>query len=230
MIENEDRSSHWQALAEQLGLDPEKPAGPRPPSPEKATAPIARVEPSVEPSRSMEAPMWEPLDEEVADAPRDRMRDSEIAQEVIETSTKVEQPTQREPGTTDQNEDESEGERGGKRRSGRRRRRRSRSGDSPPGDDKSAAPGDESVGEQPDTIVQEKEPDDASRERSRRRGRGRRRSGDKDAPRREETPTTDAQTEQPAADAGEDADLDDLSNWQAPSWQELIGSLYRPER
>jgi hypothetical protein len=24
--------------------------------------------------------------------------------------------------------------------------------------------------------------------------------------------------------------LDDLSNWNVPSWQELIASLYRPDR
>ena len=174
--------------------------------------------------------MWEPLDEEVADVPPIRMRDLENVQEIVEPSTNVELPAERESGATDQHEDESEGEHGGKRRSGRRRRRRSRSGDSPAGDEKSAAPGDESAAEEPETTVQRKEPDDAPRERSRRRGRGRRRNSDKDAPRREETPTTDAQVEKPAADLGEDADLDDLSNWQAPSWQELIGSLYRPDR
>jgi hypothetical protein len=76
----------------------------------------------------------------------------------------------------------------------------------------------------------EKNADEGPRERSRRRGRGRRRGGDKTASRREESPATDVPDEEPVADAGEDADLDDLSNWQAPSWQELIGSLYRPDR
>ncbi len=230
MIENEDRSSHWQALAEQLGLEPEKSTAPRPPTPEKAAAPTTRLEPPVERGRSAEAPMWEPINKEVADASRDRMRDAESVQEVVEISSKLEQPTERESGSRDQSEDESEGERGGKRRSGRRRRRRSRSGDSPAGDEKSAAPGEKCAGVEPEATAQEKESGDAPRERSRPRGRGRRRSGDKDAPRREETPTTDVQTEKPAADVGEDADLDDLSNWQAPSWQELIGSLYRPDR
>jgi hypothetical protein len=28
----------------------------------------------------------------------------------------------------------------------------------------------------------------------------------------------------------EDEDIDDLSNWNVPSWAELIASLYRPER
>ena len=34
-------------------------------------------------------------------------------------------------------------------------------------------------------------------------------------------------------EGAEEADLDDvrsLSNWNVPSWNELIGSLYRPER
>jgi len=230
MIQNDDRSNHWQALAEQLGLEPEKPIAPRPPTFEKASAPPAPLEPPVEPSRSMEAPMWEPLDEEVTFAPRERKRDSEKVPEVVQASTKVEQPTELESGTTHQNEDESEGERSGKRRSGRRRRRRSRPGDAPPGDEKPAAPGDESAAEERETIVRESASDDSPREPSGRRGRGRRRSGDKDAPRREETATLTAQAEKPAIEPDEDADLDDLSNWQAPSWQELIGSLYRPER
>ena len=28
----------------------------------------------------------------------------------------------------------------------------------------------------------------------------------------------------------DDEELDDLSNWNVPSWQELIASLYRPDR
>src|SRR6266849_6588562 len=119
MIENDDRASHWQALAEQLGLEPEKPTAPSPPTPAKAATPTARVEPPAERSRSMEAPMWEPLDEEVADVPPIRMRDLENVQEIVEPSTNVELPAERESGATDQHEDESEGEHGGKRRSGR---------------------------------------------------------------------------------------------------------------
>ena len=61
-----------------------------------------------------------------------------------------------------------------------------------------------------------------------RRGRGRSRS--KGAP-ADDAPeeAADQEESQPSRAADEDDD-DNLSNWTVPSWQELIASLYRPER
>jgi hypothetical protein len=229
MIENEDRSSHWQVLAEQLGLEPEKPAAPRPPAPEKAVAPAARLGPAVERSVSMKAPTPEPNDAEEENARRDWKGAPE---NVAETPPIAEQPAQRERPGSDQGEGEgeAEGERGSKQRSGRRRRRRSRSADSSAPNETVTGPADDSAVNEPKAKSAEKDSDDSPRERSGRGGRGRRRGGDRAASPRVETPVTNAQDEEPVVDAAEDADLDDLSNWQAPSWQELIGSLYRPDR
>jgi hypothetical protein len=38
---------------------------------------------------------------------------------------------------------------------------------------------------------------------------------------------TSVEEEEDADDGGE---VDDLSNWNAPSWNDLIDSLYRPDR
>jgi hypothetical protein len=77
-------------------------------------------------------------------------------------------------------------------------------------------------------------PSDEKRERGRRRGRGR--------PRREEIAERPAEVDEEAAseepveepkdkeDDAPDDDIDTLSDWNVPSWQELIASLYRPER
>jgi hypothetical protein len=45
-------------------------------------------------------------------------------------------------------------------------------------------------------------------------------------PAAEETPP-DATAVEPDED---DEEVENLSNWNVPSWQELIASLYRPER
>ena len=83
--------------------------------------------------------------------------------------------------------------------------------DLPPGVDRGAAPVDPE-GEQP---------------RRRGRGRGRPRSREEEVHQAEEAAAVPEPLPEPDAD---DSDVSDLSNWTVPSWQELIGSLYRPER
>jgi hypothetical protein len=69
--------------------------------------------------------------------------------------------------------------------------------------------------------------------RRRERGRGRRAKATRDAT---DTPAvTDEQEDLRAKEdilvsAPEDDDADDMSGWSIPSWQDLIDSLYRPER
>jgi hypothetical protein len=81
----------------------------------------------------------------------------------------------------------------------------------------------------PDTESEE----ESSQRPPRRRSRGR-------APEREEAPRVAAVEEDDEAPreveeeelepVGRDDEVDDLSNWNVPSWAELIGSLYRPDR
>jgi hypothetical protein len=80
-------------------------------------------------------------------------------------------------------------------------------------------------------------PGTESEEESERRPRRRRSRGR--TPDREETPRVavtanadepDDVEEEELEPAGRDEEVDDLSNWNVPTWAELIGSLYRPER
>ncbi|HLW64943.1 MAG TPA: hypothetical protein VKS79_06440 [Gemmataceae bacterium] len=97
------------------------------------------------------------------------------------------------------------------------------------------------VGEAPEEIPEaeaEPEAEDEKRPR-RRRGRRRRRS---EGGQREETAEERESPEEPAAEeeqgdegAGDEEDEEEVesvpfADWSVPSWQELIGSLYRPER
>jgi hypothetical protein len=72
-------------------------------------------------------------------------------------------------------------------------------------------------------------------DRPKRRGRGRGRQKPVEAVKtgRLATPKQEPGAEVVAAEGAEDAELEDvrsLSNWNVPSWNELIASLYRPER
>ncbi len=73
--------------------------------------------------------------------------------------------------------------------------------------------------------------------RRRRRRRGRKKEGGSDDSPTERTDDgeiedTSEETPQPISVLDEEADeeLSKISNWNIPSWEELIGSLYRPER
>jgi hypothetical protein len=68
----------------------------------------------------------------------------------------------------------------------------------------------------------------------RRRGRGRKTRHDREGPQAgaeddvEEPKAEEVPAEEPEEDDG--GEVDDLSNWNAPSWNDLIDSLYRPDR
>ena len=91
------------------------------------------------------------------------------------------------------------------------------------------------VGEAPEEIPETEE----EKRPRRRRGRRRRRSEGgprEDAPEEREMPDESAaDADQGEEDAGEEDDEEEVeivpfADWNVPSWQELIGSLYRPER
>jgi hypothetical protein len=81
-------------------------------------------------------------------------------------------------------------------------------------------------------------PSEAEAQREERRGRRRRRRrrpDERESGARAENTAPDVEREEPtevAADAADKDfdDEDDLSNWSVPPWQDLISSLYRPER
>ncbi|HLJ96396.1 MAG TPA: hypothetical protein VKU02_24695 [Gemmataceae bacterium] len=123
--------------------------------------------------------------------------------------------------TTGQSEEEGT-RRGRKRRSGR-----------------SAAPAENRprASEAAAEISDEAEAPNEPAAHPKRRGRGRNRSKkaetEKPRPVRGENKEPAAESVAPPGAEKEDEELDDvrsLSNWNVPSWNELIASLYRPER
>jgi hypothetical protein len=214
MIESDSRIRHWQELAEQLGLEPEKPAAPEEASIEVSTLEFERTPNS-------------PAEKEVTSIEQGRA--PEPVEEPVEGPWIEERRPENEPEPAARGSDEVDSERGGKRRSGRRRRRRSRAEGASTPDENAEMPVHEAAPLEPEAKQEQENADDAKRGRSRRRGRGRRR-GDKAAVQNDETNAEDLPADAPVAAPEADDSLDDLSNWQAPSWQELIGSLYRPER
>lgn len=107
------------------------------------------------------------------------------------------------------------------------------------------------VGEAPEEVPEpEPTPDDEKRRRRRRRRRGRRRGGETPGEDEGAAEAPDGADGSPGSetlegeedsaddgDAGEEEDDDDgdvepitFTDWNVPTWQELIASLYRPER
>ncbi|HBI45317.1 MAG TPA: hypothetical protein DDY78_21065 [Planctomycetales bacterium] len=161
-----------------------------------------------------------------------------LAIESVEASVPSEEPSLEtgagEPPTVESGE-ESSSPRGRSRR--RRRGRGSKSAAADPVEPGSETP----TGGTEAPVVEASEsipPDTESEEESDQRPRRRRSRGR--APEREEAPRVAAVKEDDEAPreveeeerepAGRDEEVDDLSNWNVPSWAELIGSLYRPER
>jgi hypothetical protein len=219
MIESNQMSKHWEDLAEQLGLDPENSAE----MPKTSHEPAEDIAPPVEGYEVENEPAPEPVAEEETSTAQWRRDPAPVEDE---TPTIEEIPAEPKMTGADRRVTESDDERGPKRRSGRRRGRRSRSSEAPATEKNAETPTEEAGAEKKDDDA---ESVDAASDRSRPRGRGRRRGGDKPI-RREEAAADEPTAKEPVVNDGEDNDLDDLSNWQAPSWQELIGSLYRPER
>jgi hypothetical protein len=211
MINQEEHRSHWDELAEQLGLEPEKPspvvrevpAAPNPPPRHYSEEePILRTE--------------SPVDDETSFS-RDMQGESEVAARAPEVAEESLPDREAESASVDEEADQSKESQG---RGRRRRRRRSK-----PDGERAA---DESTEVAPTAAADD---DEAPRGRSRRE-RGRRHADPEKPSSRRQEAVKDQEEAPPsnASPAEEDDDLDDLSNWQAPSWQELIASLYRPER
>ncbi len=244
MIEPEERNP-WDALADELGLPPTAEAAPAPPA-EAAEEPAAEVAPPGPPPtegspvrgrrRRGPAPIAE---REQPPAVVEVEAPVEAVIEWVEVSA-MEVPT---PEGEETLAEAAAGEAGEeappKGRSRRRRRGRGRSGG------KAAPEGTEAPAGEPEAraAAEAVEAPPAGRAGGRNRtppARGRGRSRGRDKPERTEegpSPATEGtarQDEEPGEErlqpvAGEE-ELDDLSNLDLPTWGELIGSLYRPER
>lgn len=197
-------SNHWDELARQLGLDP---AG---------TAPAKEAKPA-QASRPAEFAEKEELEVDFRDDfERESLREPELrrAEEEMATaegaSPGADEPPAGEPPA------EERARRGrGRRGSGRGRRPRE------------SAETQESSG-QPATDEAAPAQESGERKERGRRGRPRGRRGAEV----EEPEATPEPVEQAASEAGEEdiEEVDTLSDWSVPSWNELIASLYRPER
>jgi hypothetical protein len=210
---------HWLELAEQLGLPPEPAAN----SPEaSAIAPSALVRHSVEPKR--------PPVKEVLAQPFGEPSPAPVAfEQITEPPAAGEPPAAHEPVG---NLDQEHGPPQGRRRSHRGRRRIEPIAEGAEQDDAANNDTPASRGVIADGSGEDESP---SRDRARRRGRGRaRRKKEDDEPAAplavmDEDSAPTGETIQAADDEAED-DTDDISGWTIPSWQELIDSLYRPDR
>lgn len=197
-------ADHWHELAQQLGLEPDaKPAA----KVEARSVAPAPSEPAARPPAVQRQPVWEespPLDMVVSEEREDRTESA-----ALESETEIADPP------------EEDAEAAKPAAGGRRRRRRG-----------GTKRGPERAGEERPPREGGSAGDD-DRERPRRRGRGRPRSAPVVAESEPIEPDeTDELPDEPAPPryADDDEPVETFSNWTVPSWNELIASLYRPER
>src|SRR5438132_9266723 len=218
-----DRSrqrEHWQAIAEQLGLaaEPEEQGGPQA---KLNVAPSKREE-----NQAAQAPA--PLVE-----PEKRSREPPPRRGGRSRSARGDEPEQREKSRPRLHEEAARKETGAEptrsaeEGTGRGRRRRSpRSAAAT----ESTARGSDADVDSPSARETTGKPTDRPK---RGRGRGRQKAAKAVNADREPAAKQEIGKEVAVSQGAEDAELDDvrsLSNWNVPSWNELIASLYRPER
>jgi hypothetical protein len=88
-----------------------------------------------------------------------------------------------------------------------------------------------SEGEVETRTVADEMPPERSDDRPAGRGRGRaRRKRDEEVEQDEDQEVAQEPRSPATEEDDEDAELEEISTWNLPSWQELIASLYRPER
>jgi hypothetical protein len=257
MAEQNQTDERWRELADLLGLPGDGPAAASekapapPPAPREVEverpSPRVHEEPRLEPMAE-ETPLgWESeFDEGDDDTAIDEslLRDEPIGEEPADIGGEEpadiggEEPVEPAEGGAPVSEED-------KPRRGRRRRRRGRRGGRD-GDERPPQAGEP----RPEHPPQAGEPRRDDREQPRRQpvpdqrdrgsggrgGRGRdeepRRGGPPPRQERREPAPVEAVEDTPARpvppmDAGDDTDF---SNWDVPSWQDLIASLYRPDR
>jgi hypothetical protein len=212
---------HWQQLAEQLGLEPAGPSAQeeKEPMPPSSASPNAEVRTSRVEDRELKTEYRTPR---LQDEPSEEslaaysFSKSDAASKVADVEPPVpipEGPTEISPRQDDFIQEEPQED---------RRRRRGRRADS----------GDRASRGRRGSGTRRREPEPSSS--------GERRDdfADEDAreiPESTEVDDESAQTQdsvsaEPEIIEDDVDDVDTLSDWNVPSWTELIGSLYRPER
>jgi hypothetical protein len=218
MIEHDEERDHWKELAEQLGLPPEGEEVPAAKSDVGRTAKSEEINEDVDTEVDVEDSLEpEPVEEDVR-RPQPRL-----------------QPTEREPNEPEFQPSET---------SSTPRDERDVRHDLPveSGDQTLAADlVEEKAGEGTESAEETSEPEEeeVSRGRRRRGGRGGKRhpEGKGGRPRDPGTrskakaePSEKKEAPSPADEDDGGDNMEDLSDWTVPSWQELISSLYRPDR
>ncbi|HEV3444241.1 MAG TPA: hypothetical protein VG099_06330 [Gemmataceae bacterium] len=210
---------HWQAIAEQLGLSREgdaaseavSPEQPEPQSRQVYAKPPAQAS---EPDRAASAAVFSPSppSQPQEDFKVNLVEKKEPGPERPAQESHVSPPAEESGGDEPESPSRRRGRRRGRDEEGPRADRGKRRAEelsfSP------AAPARAEPGEAPD------------------RGRGRRRrsrSSPEEEPDLASEPEVSAAVDESEAD-DEIAELGDFSNWNVPPWNELIASLYRPER
>jgi hypothetical protein len=242
MIEPE-ALSRWDDLFADLGLPTETSPATAPAAPEPPTAVQheATEKEEASPARGrrrrspvVAAPEEEPAVAEAIEQP------AALTIESTEVAVPAEEPAME--ATAGETPVAADGEEAPAPRGRSRRRRRGRGSKSAPAAEAIPAElGSEAAAagtEAPAAEIAESIPSGTENEEKADRGPRRRRSRGRN-PEREEAPRVAVKAndnEPDDAEEGElepvsrDEEVDDLSNWNVPTWAELIGSLYRPER
>ncbi len=228
----------WRRLEEELGL---------PPAPMPGEAPAARALVVKPEEPTAEAPATLPFEEPEAVPQRGRRRrpaaredeappppEPAVAEVSLTITTEehiviTSQPVESSQGAEERAAEEE------KRRPRRRRGRRSGKAAAAPAAESTAEPitdaNDDEVSVEP---AEPREEEDEGPRRGRGRGRGRGRKPEPVAARtdsdEDEVVSDDDDLEQPERQEDTDEEITDFRNWTVPSWQDLIASLYRPER
>ncbi|HZZ77201.1 MAG TPA: hypothetical protein VFE62_01705 [Gemmataceae bacterium] len=224
------KDDHWQELADLLGLpEGEKPAAassPKEPPPPVAPAPRELDEDRPAAHVEEEQPRLEPMDEDalVHEAEFDDLADETI---LDEPPLPDEIPDEEQPFESEISESAAEfagtdsspptEEDRPKRR--RRRRRGRRGGGGREGEER---------GERSQEPRRQAEPQQRGSRGDGRRDEQRQQRGE--SSRRQPEPEHEHEEEQQPRHAPVMDAADDFSDWNVPSWQELIASLYRPDR
>ncbi len=142
-----------------------------------------------------------------------------IAEMNIEEQMAPEPESQEREPATELAEEPSEG----RPRRGRRRGRRGSRNDRPEGEGPAPAEGRRENSDEGFPVRADAQP--------RRSDEPHHGPDDEESPRDEELLEREGpDTFEPAADQEDDEEIDHLKDWDVPSWTDLIGSLYRPER
>jgi hypothetical protein len=207
--ERNRQRDHWQAIAEQLGLAREAESaelehGAR----QERSTPAER---SAEPEESITA-------QEAGQQEAGFLTEESDQTEAVDAAETVAEAQAEDRDAAREESDEQHGRRRGRRRRGGKSR--------PRNEEKANEPAERGISRADDFAPEDEE---ASPRQHRQRGRGHEDSADVAELEEADAPALET-IEQEAEDDTEIEELGDFSNWNVPSWNELIASLYRPER